>query len=110
MGHNANFPSNRYSVLAGFAEPGETLEDAIEREIYEEARVSVKNIRYFGSQPWPFPNSMMFAFRADWESGEPSPGDGELTDVRWFSRDELPDLPPSHSIARRMIEDWLKRG
>jgi NAD+ diphosphatase len=110
MGHNANFPANRYSVLAGFVEPGETLEDAIAREIYEESRVIVKNIRYFGSQPWPFPNSMMFGFQADWESGEPSPGDGELTDVKWFNREELPSLPPSHSIARRLIEDWLKRG
>jgi NAD+ diphosphatase len=110
MGHNAKFPAGRYSVLAGFVELGESLEDAVGREIYEESRVRVRNVRYFGSQPWPFPSSMMFGFQADWESGEPTPGDGELTDVRWFARDRLPNLPPGVSIARRLIEDWLRRG
>jgi NAD+ diphosphatase len=109
MGHNANFPPGRYSVLAGFVEPGETLEETIFREVYEESRVRVKNITYFGSQPWPFPNSMMFGFKAEWESGEPVPHDGELTDVRWFSPDGLPDLPPPLSISRALINDWLLR-
>jgi NAD+ diphosphatase len=109
MGHNVNFPKNRYSILAGFVEPGETLEDALSREVYEESRISVKNIRYFGSQPWPFPNSMMFGFQADWESGEPTPDEGELSDVRWFTPSDLPDLPPSVSIARKLIDNWLLR-
>lgn len=109
MGHGVNFPPGRYSVLAGFVDPGETLEEAVVREIFEEARVRVKNVRYFGSQPWPFPNSMMFGFRADWESGDPAPGDGELTDVRWFAPKDLPDMPPSVSISRRLIDDWLSR-
>lgn len=109
MGHGANFPSGRYSVLAGFVEPGETLEDAVVREICEEAGVAVKNIRYFGSQPWPFPSSMMLGFKADWESGEPVADGEELSDVRWFTPDELPDMPPSVSISRQLIDDWLDR-
>ena len=109
LGHNVNFPAGRYSVLAGFVEPGETLEEAIRREIFEESGISVKNIRYFGSQQWPFPNSMMFGFNADWESGEPEPDGNELSEVRWFSHLELPDIPPSISISRRLIDDWLAR-
>ena len=109
LGHNVNFPAGRYSVLAGFVDPGETLEEAIRREIFEECGISVKNIRYFGSQPWPFPNSMMFGFNADWESGEPKADGDELSEVRWFSPGELPDIPPSISISRRLIDDWLAR-
>ena len=109
LGHNVNFPAGRYSLLAGFVEPGETLEDAIRREILEEAGVTVKNIRYFGSQPWPFPNSMMLGFNAEWESGEPRPDGWELSDVRWFSADGLPDIPPPISISRQLIDDWLSR-
>ena len=109
LGHNVNFPAGRYSVLAGFVEPGETLEETIRREIFEECGISVKNIRYFGSQPWPFPNSMMFGFNADWESGEPTADGSELSEVRWFSPNELPDIPPSISISRRLIDDWLAR-
>lgn len=107
MGHGVNFPSGRYSVLAGFVEPGETLEEAVVREVYEESRVRVTNVRYFGSQPWPFPASMMLGFTADWESGDPEPGDGELSDVRWFAPKTLPEIPPSVSISRRLIDDWL---
>lgn len=111
MGHNAAFRGNMYSVLAGFVEPGESAEDTVRREIWEEARVRVKNIRYFMSQMWPFPNSLMLAFKADWESGEPEPGDGELTDVRWFSREEAPaGIPGSISVARKLIDDWLAGG
>jgi NAD+ diphosphatase len=111
MGHNANFPPGQYSVLAGFAEPGETMEQAAVREIYEESRIRIKNIRYFASQPWPFPASMMFAFKADWESGEPQADGEELTDVRWFAADALPPvLPPAFSISRRLIDDWLERS
>ena len=110
LGHNVNFPEGRYSILAGFVEPGETLEEAVKREIFEESGVTVKNIRYFGNQPWPFPNSMMFGFNADWESGEPKADGGELSDVRWFSPDDLPDLPPSISISRQLIDDWITRA
>jgi NAD+ diphosphatase len=111
MGHNVNFPEGQYSVLAGFVEPGETIEQAVVREIYEESKIRVKNIRYFASQPWPFPASMMFAFKADWESGEPEPDGKELTDVRWFAADSLPSvLPPAFSISRRLINEWLERN
>ncbi|MDR0615870.1 MAG: NAD(+) diphosphatase [Synergistaceae bacterium] len=110
LGHNASFPEGRYSVLAGFVEPGETVEQAVEREVYEESGIRVKNIRYAGSQPWPFPSSMMLGFRADWESGEPVPDGTEITDVRWFSPYDLPDLPPRISISRRLIDGWLARS
>lgn len=109
MGHGVNFPSGRYSVLAGFVEPGETLEETVAREIYEESRICVKNIRYFGSQPWPFPCSMMLGFTAEWESGDPVADETELTDVRWFAPEDLPDMPPSISISRQLIDDWLDR-
>jgi NAD+ diphosphatase len=109
MGHNATVPDGRYSVIAGFVEPGETLEQAVEREVYEETRVRVRNIRYFASQSWPFPSSMMLGFRADWESGDPQPDGVEMTDVKWVAPDDLPQLPPSVSIARKLIEDWLRR-
>ena len=109
LGRNVNFPPERYSVLAGFVEPGETLEDAVRREVYEESRVVIKNIRYFGNQPWPFPNSMMFGFNADWESGDPTPDGHEIADVRWFEPASLPNLPPSISISRKLIDDWLTR-
>lgn len=110
LGSNTNFPAGRYSVLAGFVEPGESLEEAVAREVFEESSIRVKNIRYFGSQPWPFPNSLMLAFLADWESGEPKPDGEELIDVRWFSPAELPDIPPSVSISRQLIDNWLKRN
>jgi NAD+ diphosphatase len=109
LGHNVSFPAGRYSLLAGFVEPGEALEDAIKREIFEESGVTIKNIRYFGSQPWPFPSSMMIGFIAEWESGEPRADGGELSDVRWFSAADLPDLPPPISISRQLIDDWLSR-
>jgi NAD+ diphosphatase len=109
LGHNANFPEGRYSVLAGFVEPGETLEQTVAREVYEESRIKVKNIRYFGNQPWPFPASMMLGFRAEWRSGEPYPDGEEVTDVRWFSPDQLPALPQSVSISRKLIDAWLER-
>ncbi|MDR1133123.1 MAG: NAD(+) diphosphatase [Synergistaceae bacterium] len=109
LGRNVNFPPERYSVLAGFVEPGETLEDAVRREVYEESRLTIKNVRYFGNQPWPFPNSMMFGFNADWESGEPIPDGNEISDVRWFEPTSLPNLPPSISISRKLIDNWLAR-
>lgn len=109
MGSNANFPAGRFSVLAGFVEPGERLEETVEREIYEEARIRVKDIRYFGSQPWPFPHSLMVGFTARWESGEIEVDNDELLEARWFAPDELPDIPSGVSISRRLIDDFVKR-
>jgi NAD+ diphosphatase len=93
-----------YSVLAGFVEPGEDLEACVEREIKEEVGIAVKDIRYFGSQPWPFPDSLMIGFTAVYESGEITVDDGELRDADWFARDDLPRIPPSLSIARQLID------
>ncbi|MBE2222062.1 MAG: NAD(+) diphosphatase [Anaerolineae bacterium] len=95
-----------YSVLAGFVEPGETLETCVRREIREEVNLEVKNIRYFGSQPWPFPNSLMVAFTAEYASGDIVLEEAELVDAQWFRADNLPLYPPPMSIAHRLIEDF----
>lgn len=106
LGRNPAFPEGMFSTLAGFVEPGESLEAAVHREIREEADVEVAPPVYFGSQPWPFPHSLMVGFFAEWRSGVPRPADGELEAVRWFHRSDLPRLPGSVSIARHLIERW----
>ena len=96
-----------YSVLAGFVEAGETLEHAVSREVHEEAGILVRNIEYFSSQPWPFPNSLMIAFTAEWSSGELTADDEEILDLGWFTPAEIPaQIPSSYSVARRLIE-WF---
>jgi NAD+ diphosphatase len=95
-----------YSTIAGFVEPGETLEEAVAREVKEESGITLRDIRYFGSQPWPFPHSLMIGFTANYASGEITIGDGENLDVRWFTSDKLPQLPGKLSIARKLI-DWF---
>ncbi len=128
LGRNSQWPPRRYSALAGFVEPGETLEEAVRREVAEEAGVEVGAPRYVASQPWPFPASLMLGFEVDWVGGAPRRQDDELEDVRWFSRAEVaaaaaldadgwgtepdtpgdgPLLPPRLAIARRLIERWL---
>jgi NAD+ diphosphatase len=107
LARNRRFRSGYYSVLAGFVEPGETLEDCVKREIYEEVNVDVKNIRYFGSQPWPFPNSLMVAFTAEYAGGRIKANQAEITEAGWFTADELPHIPPKITIARWLI-DWFK--
>lgn len=94
-----------YTVIAGFLEVGETLEHCVAREVLEETGIKVKNIRYFGSQPWAFPSSMMVAFVADYESGEVRPDYTELSDAQWFGVDELPPVAPKGTIARALIEE-----
>ncbi len=96
---------NRYSLIAGFVEAGETLEEAVERETEEEVGLKVKNIKYFGSQPWPFPHSLMIGFTADYESGMIQVDGNEITDAKWFSPDEIPRIPSNMSIASELI-DW----
>ena len=103
--HNRNFRGNIYSLIAGFVEPGETLEECVQREILEETSIQVKNIRYFASQPWPFPNSLMIGFTAEYEGGEVSVDGKELSDAAWFDVQKLPELPGKISIARKII-DW----
>ncbi|MEY3221008.1 MAG: diphosphatase [Pseudomonadota bacterium] len=109
LSRSPHFKTGMYSVQAGFIEVGETLEEAVKREIFEETRLEIKNIRYFGSQSWPFPHSLMMAFTADYLKGELAVQKPELEDARWFRRTEkLPALPPRLSIARQLIEDFLK--
>lgn len=106
LAHARRFTEGLYSVLAGFVEPGETLEEAVAREIQEEVGIHVTDIRYFGSQPWPFPDSFMVGFTARYESGEIRADGTEITHADWFSPNELPTIPDPVSIARRLI-DWF---
>ena len=110
LAHNANFSNNRYSIIAGFVEPGESLEMTVEREISEEVSIKVKNIKYFGSQPWPFPNSLMLGFTAEWEAGEILPDGNEIVTANWFSKNEIENLniPDGASIARRLINNYMQ--
>jgi NAD+ diphosphatase len=93
-----------YSALAGFVEPGETLEQCLEREVYEETSIRVRNARYFASQPWPFPNSLMIAFFANYVAGEIRADGVEIVDAQWFDVENLPRLPARISVARRLID------
>ena len=120
LGRNPSWPEGRFSVLAGFVEAGESLEGCVHREILEEVGLDVQRPRYLGSQPWPFPRSLMVAFHA---LGDPDvtlvPEEGEISEARWFDVDEVREaltgssagplvLPPSISIARTMIESWVR--
>lgn len=96
-----------YSCLAGFVEPGESLEAAVLREVHEEVAITVCRPTYFGSQPWPFPNSLMVGFMAEYESGEIVCDETEIVDAGWYRRDELPMVPHGISIARRLIDAWV---
>jgi NAD+ diphosphatase len=129
LGRQRSWPARRYSALAGFVSPGESLEEAVVREVEEEAGVSVGAPRYVSSQPWPFPGSLMMGFTVSWTGGEPGGRDDELQDVRWFAREEVVAaaevdeqrwdageedggllLPPRLAIARRLLEGWLGGG
>lgn len=110
LARNANFPAAFYSVLAGFVEPGESLEGTVRREIREEVGIEVGEIRYFGSQPWPFPNSLMIGFTARWVANEIAVDRRELAAADWFTADALPKIPPPPSIARRLIDDFISRS
>ena len=116
LGHQPVWPEGRFSTFAGFLEPGETFEQCVSREVFEESNITVSEITYLGSQPWPFPASIMIAFEAVTDNPDDAKGDGEeITDVKWFTREELKAaaadgsllLPPTISVARKMIEGWL---
>ena len=98
-----------FSVLAGFVEPGETLEACVKREIFEEVGIKVKHIQYFNSQPWPFPHSIMIGFSANYACGEIEIDDDEIEDARWFSVRDLPNLPSKITIARLLIDNFIER-
>jgi NAD+ diphosphatase len=106
LARNKRFKRPFYSVLAGFVEPGETLEECVRREVMEEVGLTLGKIQYFGSQPWPFPDSLMIGFVAHHASGQIRIDNNEIMDAAWFSRDELPRIPPKISIARQLI-DWF---
>jgi NAD+ diphosphatase len=108
LAQGVRFPGAFYSVLAGFVEPGESLEDTIHREILEEVGVEVTDLRYFGSQPWPFPHSLMIGFTAEYAGGQLRPAPDELRDAGWFRWDALPLLPGRLSIARRLIDAFVE--
>jgi len=114
LGRQASWPRGRYSTIAGFVEPGESLEDAVAREVLEETGVEVDGIEYHSSQPWPFPSSLMLGFTAHAVTHEIHRRDEELEDARWFSREDImsgtPYLPPNQSISFRLIEDWFDAG
>jgi len=104
LARSPHFRAGMYSALAGFVEAGETVEDCLRREVFEESGIRIKNLRWFASQPWPFPYSLMLAFHADYADGEITPQPGEIEDAAWFSLDSLPDLPSPVSIASRLIQ------
>ena len=114
LGRQASWPAGRYSTIAGFVEPGESLEDAVAREVLEETGVSVHEVSYHSSQPWPFPSSLMIGFMALASADAAIRTDDELEDARWFTREEVaagvPGLPPPQSVSYRLIEDWYDAG
>jgi len=114
LGRQASWPAGRYSTIAGFVEPGESLEDAVAREVLEETGAIVTSVQYHSSQPWPFPSSLMVGFEARAADAAALRADDELEDVRWFTRAEIasgrPALPTPTSISYRLIEDWYDRG
>ena len=109
LAHNKQFPNRMYSVIAGFVEYGETFEECVKREVYEEVGIKVKNIKYFGSQPWPYPNSMMIGFTAEYLDGDIKVDGEEIIHADWFSKDEIPGMyKKSTSIGSELIEYFLK--
>ena len=101
--------STMYGLVAGFVETGETLEQCVEREVQEETGLRIKNIKYFASQPWPYPSGLMIGFTADYDGGEIKLQEEELLRGGWFTRDNMPQIPDKLSIARRLIDDWLNK-
>jgi len=108
LAHNFKFRDGLYSLIAGFVEAGESLEEAVAREIYEEIHIKVKNIKYFDSQSWPFPQSLMLGFTAEYDSGEIVVDGEEIADAKWFKIDNMPLLPSNGSISRRLIDCFIE--
>lgn len=107
LAHNAKFPAGRHGLIAGFVEPGETLEETVHREVMEEAGIEIAPPHYIRSQPWPFPDSLMIAFEAEYASGEARPDGEEIDHLGWFSPENLPNIPPPGSVARFLIDRFI---
>jgi NAD+ diphosphatase len=107
LARGRTFPVPMYSCLAGFVEPGESVEEAVVREVREEVGVKVGDVRYQHSQPWPFPHSLMLGFRATWLEGDIEIDPVEIVDAQWYRVDDLPQVPPGISIARKLIDAWV---
>jgi NAD+ diphosphatase len=110
LAHSPTFREPFYSILAGFLEPGESLEECARREVFEETGIRVGKVSYFGSQAWPFPSNLMIGFIADYESGELKLQEEELDSGGFYARDGMPRLPGRFSLSRRMIDWWLEQG
>ena len=108
--HAKNFKTDFYGLVAGFVETGETLEEAVHREVLEETGLTIHHLKYFSSQPWPFPSGLMVGFTADYASGELSLQTTELSKGGWFTKDNLPQIPEKLSIARKLIDYWLNES
>lgn len=108
LARSPRFAPGMFSTVAGFVEPGETLEQAVAREVMEEVGLQVTNVRYFGSQPWPFPHSLMIGFTAEWAGGEPTPDRDEILEAEWFGVEAMPVVPGRISIARALIDDFVR--
>ena len=109
LARSPHFPQGRYSIIAGFVEPGESIEQAVVREVMEEVGVNVRNVRYFGSQPWPFPDSLMIGFTAEHAEGEIKVDGVEIEDAGWFRADEIPNVPGTFSISGQLIRYFIDR-
>jgi len=109
LARSPRFPPGQYSVIAGFVESGENIEHAVRREVREETGIEITNIRYSGSEPWPFPDSLMIGFTADYAGGEIRIDNNEIVSADWFDRDHLPLLPSKMSISRALIDQWIAR-
>ncbi|MDT8716946.1 NAD(+) diphosphatase [Clostridium sp. 19966] len=108
LAHNGNFKNDMYGLVAGFVEAGEDLESAVKREVFEEIGINIKNVEYFKSSPWPFPNSLMLGFFAEYASGEIKVDGREIVHADWFSKNEFPNIPEKFSLARRLIDEFAK--
>lgn len=110
LARSPHFAPGRYGIIAGFVEAGESLEEAVHREIAEEVGIAVSDVRYFGSQAWPFPHGIMLGFNARWAEGDLAPDPAEIVDAGWYRRDALPQIPGPISIAHRLITEWVNEA